>query len=138
MTSRRSLVFGSLAVAAGGLGLAATDRLDDALQLVGIRPASVPDQADATLLAAVHADQRRLLARAGAAPKVVREALAEQFATVGGKPGSVTQQHIGDLAPELAAAANVRARQAAAAHSGELAQVLASMAAGLDLLAAAL
>lgn len=138
MTSRRSLILGSLAVVAGGLGLAATDRLDNVLQAIGIRPNAIADRADATLLAVVHADQRRLLARAGAAPEVVRVALAEQFAAVGGDPNGVTQQRIGDLAVELAAAANIRAKQASEVRSGEFAQVLASMAAGLDMLAAAL
>jgi hypothetical protein len=138
VTSRRSLILGAAAVAAGGIGLGAADRLDDTVRALGARPKALPDDADAKLLADVHADQRRLLARSGTAPVAARNALAEQLRTVGGDPRGVVPQRLGGLATEIAAAADLRAAQAVQARSGKLAQVLASMAAGLDMLAASL
>lgn len=135
MTSRRSLILGAVAVLASGVGLAATRRHDDVVRLLEVQPKTVRDPADAALLAEVRTQHRLLLSRAGGASPGALGTLAEQLQAVGGDPTTVTPRGVADLAGELAAAADQRASQAAQARSGALAQVLASMAGGLDMLA---
>lgn len=119
---------GGAAVALAGLFV--TDTFDDALRAVGAKPKPLPRSEDTSLLEAVVADQQRVLAVArGAGNEPVATLVSAQLDQLGATPG--TESGSGDLAAVLADAADHRATDARAAISPELAQVLASMSAGL-------
>ena len=121
--------------AAGGAavaltGLFVTDTFDDALRAVGAKPKPLPRPEDTSLLDGVVADQQRVLAVArGAGNAAVAALVGAQLAQLGATPG--TDSTAGDLAAVLREAAEHRATDAQAAISPDLAQVLASMSAGL-------
>jgi len=120
---------GGAAVALAGLFV--TDTFDDALRAVGATPKPLPRSEDTSLLEAVVADQQRVLAVARAAGnEPVATLVSAQLEQLGATPG--TQSGSGDLAAVLADAADHRVTDARAAISPELAQVLASMSAGLS------
>ncbi len=135
VVSRRSLLLGCTTVAVVGAGIGgavATDRLDDALRLVGVTPKPEPDPGDLRLTARARADAEALvtLAAAAQAPADVLVALTAQrdaLPTTLPDASGVT----GDLDAACLAVADSRAADALAAVSTDLAQVLASMAAGL-------
>lgn len=136
VVSRRTLLGSGtvLVVGAAVVGTAvATDTLDDALRAVGVEPLPEPDPDDLRLTARALADAIALveLAQASKAPAEVLAALTEQRDSLPrGRPEAPT---VGDdLAAACATAADARALDALAATSVDLAQVLASMAAGLD------
>lgn len=127
-----------LLVGAAVVGTAvATDTFDDALRSAGVDPLPEPDPDDLRLTARALADAIALveLARAAGAPDEVVAALTEQRDSLPrGRPEAPA---VGDdLAEACARAADARAADALAATSTDLAQVLASMAAGLDQCAA--
>lgn len=115
--------------------MAVSGKADDAVRALGVDPKPVPTSSDTLLLERVRADQGRLLAGAGKAPVKVRDALAEQFDAVGGSNADVAGDPIADLRSELVSAAKKRKQDAVVAVSPDLVKVLASMAAGLAVLA---
>lgn len=135
VVSRRSFLVGGsgTVLLAGGVGaLVATDRLDEALQAVGVEPRPEPDPGDLRLTARARADTDALLAlasSAGATPDVVAALEAQRDAVPASLPD--TSAVSGDLADACLAVADARASDALTAVSTELAQVLASMSAGL-------
>lgn len=140
MTSRRALLIGTATVAVGGGLLAVSGRADDLARAIGLDPVPLPDPGDEQLVAAVAEDQRRLLGivdGAGQDWAPVRDLLGEQLVAVGGDPTAPITRTTGDPAAALRAAADERAAQALEARSPALARVLASMSAGLDVLAEA-
>jgi len=118
------------AVAVGLAGLFVTDTFDDALRAVGAKPTPLPRPEDTSLLEAVVADQQNVLAVArGAGNEPVVALVSAQLEQLGASAG--TDTGTGDLAAVLREAADHRATDARAAISPDLAQVLASMSAGL-------
>lgn len=135
VVSRRSLLVGCTGVAVVGAGIGgavATHRLDDALRLVGVTPKPEPAPGDLRLTARARADAEALvtLAVTAQAPADVLVALTAQrdaLPTTLPDASGVT----GELAAACLAVADSRAADALTAVSTDLAQVLASMAAGL-------
>lgn len=135
VVSRRSLLVSTAGVAViGGVigGAAVTHRLDDALRVVGAQPKPEPDPGDLRLTARARADAEALvlLATKAKAPAAITSVLVEQrdaLPTTVPDVSGVT----GTLADACLAVADSRAADALAAVSTDLAQVLASMAAGL-------
>lgn len=128
------LVAGTATVA-GVSVLGITGSLGDVARAVGVRPRSRPDPADVSLLHAVVTDQQRVLSvvRADSTDRTVVALLESQLRGLGATPG--TGSRSGDAAAVLTQAAGYRAEDAVAARSPQLAQLLASMSAGLDLAA---
>lgn len=135
MTSRRVLLTGGLAAGAV-VALGATGRLDDVLRGVGVKPRPRPIDADVSLVRAVVEDQQRVLSIARDTPgaEMAVEVLEQHVDQLGGEP--TTETATGSLAAVLSEAADHRAADALAATSPEVVRVLASMAGGLDQLAA--
>lgn len=135
VVSRRSFLVGAsgtVLLAGSVAALVATDRLDEALQAVGVEPRPQPDPGDLRLTARARADAEALLvlASTAAAPADVMTALeAHRDAVPATLPDASAVS--GDLADACLAVADARANDALTAVSVELAQVLASMAAGL-------
>lgn len=135
VVSRRALLVSAAGVAVVGAGLGgavATHRLDEALRAVGVEPKPEPDPGDLRLTARARADAEALalLAATAKAPAALTTVLTEQrdsLPTGWPDASGVT----GDLAQACRAVADSRAADALTAVSTDLAQVLASMAAGL-------
>jgi hypothetical protein len=155
MISRRAtLALGASAAVAGVGGVVAHREgvLDDGLRGVGVKPHPEPDPGDVRRLAqagdaaqvlraniaaalaaaALDDDQRRFLERAQVI--VTEHAHSVSSSEPGRGAGSPTVHNVVTLARTLA---DDRARDALKAVSPEVAQVLASMAAGLDQLVVA-
>lgn len=130
MSSRRVVIAAAGGAAVALAGLFVTDTFDDALRAVGATPKPLPRPEDTSLLEAVVADQQRVLAVArGAANERVVTLVEAQLEQLGARPG--TGSDAGDLRAVLRDASGHRATDARAAISPDLAQVLASMSAGL-------
>lgn len=141
VVSRRALLLGTGSVVVIGgaavAGAVATDTLDDALRAVGVEPLPEPDPGDVRLTGLALADAIALvvLAEASDAPAEVVTALTQQRDAL--PPGRPEAPAVGDdLAEACSTAADARAAAAEEAVSIDLAQVLASLAAGLDQCAA--
>lgn len=139
VVSRRSLLLGGVgSLVVAGVGLAATDRLDDVLRLAGARPKPRPDAHDIALAenARAEADQLVQLAIAERAPEAVIATLEAQAA---GLPHADRTAVIeGALKVACDAAAGRRADDALAARSSDLAVVLGSLSSGLAQVASVL
>jgi len=154
--SRRAVLGTGATVGVGAACLVvaeATGSLDDIARAVGVRPHPEPAASDTTLLTRVAQRQGELLALVDATGRRHRD-LAPGLASAltAGKAhleavGGARQPHAPDidddpstalatLADAYRDAADERASDAIAAVSPDLARVLASMAAGLDQLAA--
>jgi hypothetical protein len=134
VVSRRTFLVGSSGmVLVGGVGaLVATDRLDDTLRTVGVKPHPEPDPGDLRLAARARADTEALLVLATSAqapPDVLAALQAHRSAVPSSLPDASAVS--GDLAAACLAVADARAADAVAAISTDLAQVLASIAASL-------
>jgi hypothetical protein len=151
--SRRALFSAGAGAVIAGLGAVTAHRagvLDDGLRGIGIKPHPEPDPGDVRLLATaaeeaesmlnlvdaaladgtVRDDERRLLVAA-------RAVITEQGSAVGMRARTTltepsTDASAAGLAAVVASAADHRARDSVRAVSSEVAQVLASMAGGLD------
>lgn len=125
-------------MAALGVGLAATDRLDDVLRAAGARPKPRPDARDIALAGVARAEADRLveIARAEDAPKTIVTVLEAQAA---GLPRTDRKAAVdGPLATACGSMADRRAKDAIAARSSDLAVVLGSLSAGLAQVSAVL
>lgn len=143
MVSRRVVVGAGAAVVAAGAGLHLAGRDDDLLRAVGARPRPVPDPADTALLRTALSEQETLRATLEAVAADdgdldVEDLVAvmdRQVTTLGGPsstpPAASPDVDAAGLAERLAQVARSRERDALAAVSPDLAQVLASLAAGL-------
>jgi hypothetical protein len=114
-------------------GAVATDTLDDALRAAGVRPKPEPDPGDLRLTARARADAVVLVDIATAAedvPADVLTALREQRDSL---PSTLADASAvgGELAQACLAVSRARADEALTAVSVDLAQVLASLSAGL-------
>lgn len=144
MVSRRVVVGAGAAVVATGAGLHLAGRDDDLLRAVGARPRPRPDPADTARLRTALQEQESLRAALDSLDGDVSTAdlvdvLDRQVTTLGG-PSATPPAPAGDttasalaeeLAEELAEAGRRREQDALAAVSPDLAQVFASLAAGL-------
>lgn len=139
-----------------GLGAVAAHRagaLDDGLRGIGVKPHPEPDPGDVRLLATAAQDAEsmlNLIAAASAAGatgdeerrffRTARAVITEQAGALGVRAqgagttstGPGADAAMAALAAAVASAADNRGRDAVRAASSEVAQVLASMAAGLD------
>ncbi len=121
-----------MAATAGIAGAVATHRLDDGLRRLGVEPRPESDPGDRRLVARARADAQALitLATEAEAPRDVITALNQQrdaLPTTLPDASGVT----GELAAACRTVATARAADSLAAVSSDVAQVLASMAAGL-------
>lgn len=156
MFSRRALFSAGAGAVIAGLGAVAAHRagvLDDGLRGIGVKPHPEPDPGDVRLLAAAAQDAESMLNLVAAALAAgagrdserrflvtARAVITEQARSLGVKSTSTepgTDASAAGLATLAAAAADHRGRDAIRAVSSEVAQVLASMAAGLDQLVVA-
>lgn len=157
MISRRAVLGTALGVGAVGAAGAAAQLagvLDDGLRSVGIRPHSEPDPRDVQLLSDAARDQRVLVAQFDALTDrydiesigPLRTVLAEQLAAVSdgtgtpARPPSVANEQDDALASfldQVKTAAQSRYDGALESGSLAVAQVLASMSAGLSQVALA-
>lgn len=151
MISRRATLAAGATAAFGGIGAVAAHRahlLDEGLRTVGVRPHPEPDPRDVRLLAQAADAARALLGAADAAlaagglsdgdrqfvvtARAVAAAHARAVSTAAPDRATGGDASVDNLAARAASAADDRARDALRAVSSEVAQVLASMAAGLD------
>lgn len=150
------MVLAAGVAAIGGVAASGAQRahlLDDTLHAVGVRPHREANPRDVQLLAAAAADVQTLVqtadALAGAggleghdrqfvhsAQRVARTHAQAVAAAVPPTPAPVGDPSVKQLKQLAAAAADARANDALSAVAVEVAQVLASMAAGLDSLSA--
>ena len=138
MPTRRTIFAGAAALSLGGLLL--FGKADNALRALGVSPAPEVRDSDVRLVSNALADNNELLGLATALGATAAAALlSEQIVELGGKPAKASGKAAGTspdkLATLIAATAAKRQADAARATSGELAQVLASMSAGLSQLA---
>lgn len=163
MFSRRAVFSAGAGAAIAGLGAVAAHRagvLDDGLRGIGVKPHPEADPGDVRLLATAARDVESLLDLVGAALAAesirgnerrflitARAVITEHAKSLGVRAQlvgtEITTPRLGldaiiaNLAAAVASAADTRGRDAVRAVSPEVAQVLASMAAGLDQLVVA-
>lgn len=138
MLSRRVLLVGGAVLAGGGAAaLVATDRLDDTLDTLGVRPRPQPDERDVARLAAARAELDAL-ARLAESEQVDADLVAVLRAQATGLPPTTESA---TLAPPFVEAcrmvAEARATDALEAIAPEVSVVCGSITAGLDEVVAA-
>ena len=139
MPTRRTIFAAVLAVGVGGLFL--SGKADDALRTVGLSPAPEARESDQQLVIAAIADNRELLAvGTSLGAHIAAGILHQQIEALGGSIEPVAADpavsSLAQFKAMLKARSQQRQQDAVSAASSDLAQTLASLAAGLAQLAA--
>lgn len=134
MIGRRGVIVGTAVVAVAAGSAVAAERagvLDDALRATGLEPVPQPDPGDERRVADVRAALLTVLAAAEAQDSPDVAALVREQLDVLGGAGTATPTPASGLDRALRDGATRAAEAAQAAVSPDLAQVLASVSAGL-------
>lgn len=139
MPTRRTIFAAVFAVGIGGLFL--SGKADDALRAVGLSPAPETREGDQRLVTAALADNRELLAvGTSLEAHIATGILQQQIEALGGSVKPVAAEpavsSLAQFKAKLKATSQQRQLDAVSAASSDLAQTLASLAAGLAQLAA--